>query len=346
MTTFVPFPKIDQFRHAIRHVSTSTRFKGKDDQGQPIYDASVPLPSITFRGTVKLHGTNAGLGFFPSVGVWAQSRNRVLTLDKDNSGFCAFVVKQKDALSAMCVSLLAELKDDEKNTALDDQHQQELVVFGEWCGGNIQAKVGINGLPLMFVVFEVKYGHRWLGCDFPSVRGKALPEGVYNILDFPTFEMEVDFQAPEQSQNAFVKMTETVEACCPVASFFGRQEGKSCTTGEGIVWRGIFQGEPLRFKVKGEKHAGSKVKKLATVAPEKMSSIKQFVEYAVTENRLTQGLEHVKHERADTRKFIRWVREDVFKEESDTLSASGLTEADVATSLQRAASHWFRKSCM
>ena len=41
-------------------------------------------------------------------------------------------------------------------------------------------------------------------------------------------------------------------------------------------------------KVKGEKHSSSKVKKLASVDVEKLNSIKDFVDYAVTESRLEQ----------------------------------------------------------
>jgi len=94
--------------------------------------------------------------------------------------------------------------------------------------------------------------------------------------------------------------------------------------GEGIVWTAEFKGIVHRFKVKGEKHSSSKVKTLANVNVEKLEGIQKFVDYAVTESRFNQACENVfpNDEPIDVRKMgdvIRWVVNDVIKEEMDTM---------------------------
>jgi hypothetical protein len=62
------------------------------------------------------------------------------------------------------------------------------------------------------------------------------------------------------------------------------------TIGEGCVWVAQVNGHDFRFKVKGVKHSVSKIKTLAKVDTEKVNSIHEFVDYAVTENRFKQGI--------------------------------------------------------
>lgn len=88
-------------------------------------------------------------------------------------------------------------------------------------------------------------------------------------------------------------------------------------------------------KVKGEKHAGSsKVKTLANVDVEKLESVRDFIDYAVTQGRFNQGIENTfpNEEPINVKKMgdlIRWVVNDIIKEESDTLAENGLEPKDV-----------------
>jgi hypothetical protein len=134
---------------------------------------------------------------------------------------------------------------------------------------------------------------------------------------------------PQLVQNDLTDLTIAVEEQCPVAKHFGA-EG----IGEGIVWSVEFKGVVHRFKVKGEKHSSSKVKTLAAVDVEKLNSITEFIDYVVTESRFNQALENTypNNEPIDIKKMgdlIRWVVNDVIKEESDTLAKSGLEPKDV-----------------
>jgi hypothetical protein len=100
-------------------------------------------------------------------------------------------------------------------------------------------------------------------------------------------------------------------------------------TGEGIVWEYIDGDKRLIMKVKGEKHQNSKVKTLTTVNVEEVENMKAFIEYAVTENRMKQGIDkmienHVPLELKSTGEYLRWVYNDVIKEESDTILKNGI----------------------
>ena len=117
--------------------------------------------------------------------------------------------------------------------------------------------------------------------------------------------------------------------------------------GEGLCWVGHYKDSRYVFKVKGEKHSSSKVKKLAHVDIEKMNSIEEFVNYAVTENRLNQAIEQVftstsiQPSQKGTGDFLRWMVKDVMKEETDTMVKNGLEPKDVNKYISEKARRWF-----
>jgi len=55
---------------------------------------------------------------------------------------------------------------------------------------------------------------------------------IYNIYDFPTWEIEIDMENPKQIQNQLIEITNSVESKCPVSSQLG-----SDGIGEGVVWK-------------------------------------------------------------------------------------------------------------
>jgi hypothetical protein len=300
------FTDIGQFREVIRSVKTHHDYHGKDENGEPIYGHLTPYPILKFRGTVKLHGTNAGIRKEKDGSYWFQSRENDLSLEKDNARFYA----------------LMNMRPYER---LFDgiQFEDTCVIYGEWCGENIQKGVAITQLPKMFVIFAVRIDDVYM--DLKQYSHLRMPEhDIYNILDFPHWEMDIDFNEPELVQNKLIDLTMAVEAECPV----GKQLGVT-GTGEGIVWEHV--NGPLRyiFKVKGEKHQNSKVKTLTTVNVEEVENMKAFIEYAVTENRMKQGIDkmienHVPLELKSTGEYLRWVYNDVIKEESDTILKNGI----------------------
>ena len=175
----------------------------------------------------------------------------------------------------------------------------------------------------MFVIFAVRIDGVYQDIEnYKHLKNEE--QQIYNILQFEHYFMDIDFEHPEITQNKLVEKTIAVETQCPVGKYFG-QEG----IGEGIVWEYINGEKRYIFKVKGERHQSSKIKKLVTVDIEEIENINEFVEYAVTENRLKQGIDKLKElgkviDEKATGDYLRWVFNDVVKEESDTIVKNGI----------------------
>ena len=327
MKKMIKFPSIEQFRSVVATVLRQFNFAGLDENGDAIYDTTKPKPILTFKGTVKLHGTNAAVCWNASSGMWAQSRENIITPEKDNAGFAFFVESHKEAFMELFKQIDSKIMETFTHTTI--------TIYGEWCGGNIQKGVGITNLEKSFFIFGVKITPNpeeetarpsyWV--DYNYLRS---PENkIYNIDDFPTYSMDIDFNMPQLVQNKLSELTIAVEEECPVAKAFGFSG-----IGEGIVWSTNLNGNVHRFKCKGEKHSSSKVKTLASVDVEKLESIQSFVEYAVTESRFKQALENVfpNEEPIENKKLgdvIRWVVNDVVKEEMDTMVENKIEPKDV-----------------
>lgn len=317
------YSSIEQFRTVIKEVRMHFDFKGKDENGKAIYQHTENYPTLKFRGTVKLHGTNASIVKYSDGRFEFQSRERVLSLDDDNADFMAEML-QKDYQSLF------------NGIEFTDY----IAIYGEWSGGNIQKKVALNKLPKMFVIFGVKVDGEWM--DLPP--NLAMNESrIYNILQFPTYDVDIDFNNPELVQNKIIELTVAVETSCPVGKQLG-VEG----TGEGLVFT-CATNQHWKFKSKGEKHSVSKVKTLNAVDVELMKNITEFVDMAVTENRMEQGLSYFKENNIEidpknVGQFLRWIVTDVLKEESDTLEKSGLDDKKIKNAIVSKARIWYLNS--
>jgi hypothetical protein len=331
----IKFPKIEQFRAVVATVKHVARFEGVDANNELIYNDN-ELPTVSFEGTVKLHGTNSAICFNKSMNeTWYQSREVIVT--SGHFGFVNFFNNNKELVDMICDSV---------SDYLEIPANHDVAVYGEWCGPGVNKGTAIQKLPeKIFVVFGVMsipmdsddendkiwYDHTYL--MFGSSR-------VYNIYDFPTYNIQVDFNNAKDSVKLLEKITLDVENECPVA--------KQLTVsgiGEGVVWVGDYNGKPLRFKTKGDKHKSTKEKSLVAIEPEKLDSINRVLEYLVTESRYEQGKFETKAElhRKDTGKLIQWIAQDIEKEESDTLSANNLTWKDVSYRVTNAYRNMFFK---
>ena len=342
----IKYASIGQFRNAIKSIKKYVTYVGRDEDGKPIHNRNAELPKITFKGTVKLHGTNGGICLTKD-GLHVQSRNRIITPDNDNMGFATFVESNKESI-LIVFDVIRNSK-----ILLDGD---TITIYGEWCGGKVQKNVAISGLPMMFVIFDIKISSTSddnLSCwiDEGKILDKKVdPEGdsfrlsyessnIYNINDFETHEIIIDIKDPKTVRNKLIEFTNNVEKECPVGKKFKRIIGTDNTTGEGIVWKAEFDERVFRFKVKGKDHSSSKVKKLASISPEKIESIKKFVEYAATENRFNQGIEvlftstNTEPETKHVGKIMKWVFGDICKEEKDTLKENGLSVKEVRSDI-------------
>jgi hypothetical protein len=80
MKKMIKYPSIEQFRNIVSNVNRHFNFVGLDENGDAIYDPTLPKPVITFKGTVKLHGTNGCVSHNALSGMWAQSRENIITI--------------------------------------------------------------------------------------------------------------------------------------------------------------------------------------------------------------------------------------------------------------------------
>ena len=323
----IKFPKIEQFRNVVSSILRKSNFVGLDDNGDAIYDTTKLKPTLTFKGSVKLHGTNAGVSFNDKFGLWTQSRGVAYELGDVGShmGFTSFVNSNKE--------FFEETMKDIAHRNNIDTSKFCITIYGEWAGQGIQKGVSICEIDKSFFIFGVKVSNpddenfKSLWLDHSGIRSNE--KRIFNILDFPTFEIEIDFNMPQLIQNKLGEITQEIEDECPVGKFFGHSG-----VGEGVVWSCLHNGERHSFKVKGTKHSVSKVKTLAPVDVEKLNSIQDFVDYSVTRARFEQGMSEVfsspsEYDTKKTGDIIRWVIKDIQDEEMDVLVENNLSPKDV-----------------
>lgn len=373
---FYSFPSIEQFRTVVKHVNDRCAFQGAVVKPTLLFSGSVKLhgtnASVVYtpgddpqlyaqsrNNVITPDEDNAGFARFVQDGAtWNQALDHMLTQYKT-------------------VGFLGSLDYDDVRPNAKKAHT--VAVYGEWCGGSIQKNVALNQLPKMFVVFGIKFLRdgkviedgvevdgqisTWLmpweaqeavkqclqHTDTCPANIKTTP--IYSIEEFPTWSITIDFNEPHLAQNKLAELTLAVEQECPV----GKQLGVS-GVGEGIVWTCIggkglvnIRTDDLVFKVKGEKHSDTKVKTLASVDVEKVNSIKACAELVATPHRFEKGLDvlkllHPNEDVLDNRyigEFLKWVGNDVLKEETDTITENGLEPKEVTKAVNLLAKNWF-----
>jgi len=319
----ISYPKIGQFRDVIRAIRLKSRYVGNDENGEPMYDNSLPIPTVKFQGTVKLHGTNASVSC-NNDHFWIQSRKNIISTQNDNAAFAFFINSRLMVINGLINKIV-----DCENI---DTSIYTVTLYGEWAGKGIQRGVAINKIDKSWFLFGAKVskiGDDEFNSYWVPINGiKNTEARIYNIFDFKKYEIDINFEQPELAQNKLEEITMSVEKHCPVAEAFD-YDG----FGEGVVWVGEYKNDMYRFKVKGEKHSVTKVKTLAPVDVEKLNSINEFVDYVVTQNRFEQAVtETIEDGLLDIKKMgdvIRWVINDIISEEISTLSENNLEPKDV-----------------
>ena len=339
------FPSIGQFANVVSSVNRKATYVGRDSNDEPIYDKFAAKPTLSFIGTTKLHGTNAGviIDFYNDI-IYFENRENVLTPEKDNAGFATYMSSIQEDFANMVVENLG-LEHTEwypSNTTDGFWKDHVLAIYGEWCGGSIQKKVALNGLEKMFVIFNATIRTRentesrnldWFPVE-EIKKMKLTDKKVHNIYDFKTWQTTINFEKFYESINQIVENTVAVEEECPVAKEFG-----STGIGEGIVYICVTPGynnSDFWFKSKGEKHANSKVK---TLKPVDDAKINRMIEIA---NKVTPAwrLEQMFNQTFDTLNggvvtteklgdFIKAVNSDICKEETLLMETEGIQFKDI-----------------
>ena len=304
-------------------------------------------PVLDFYGTIKLHGTNAGIGY-DGQNLWCQSRSNIITTKSDNAGFAFFVECNKDYILELMNRIQTEFSID-----LD---QNYIVLFGEWCGSSIQRKVGISQFDKMFFIFDAKIvstkdkeQNYYVDSKLEFIKSNH-SNRIYNIHEFKTYSIQLDLNQLEKAQSDIIKIIEEVEADCPVTSALGKNG-----IGEGVVFRHYYnKTDRFVFKAKGELHSVTKNKEKVPIKVEKNQNLIEFVENSVTSNRFEQALEHIyklnpelstygkPYEMKDIRNVIDWVRDDILKEERDTIVENNFEPKQLYPEIAKIASTMFK----
>ena len=312
----IKFPKIKQFKDTVHSVKSEHDFRGFDENNVAIYEHLSPYPTITFYGTVKLHGTNAAVVHYKdSNDIKYQSRNRELSLMSDNASFCASIHGYN------WISVFEQY-----------EYKNHIAIFGEWIGQGIQKGVAICQLPKMFVIFAVLADEQWK--ELPILEDNPL---VTRIDRCEKYFIAIDFNSPETVLSTLTELTDKVENQCPFAATFGI-EG----IGEGIVWKS--ENNQYTFKTKGKLHRESVDEEI--VDKPNFADADTFVERTCTPQRLEKLYERLKDEKEnlsakDTLDYLKLVANDIFEEENLTMSESRLDAKRVIGGITRKARIYF-----
>ena len=79
----IKYPSISQYRQIVKEITERACFIGLDEEGKAQFDYLKPKPVLTFSITPKAHGTNAGVCYSEPDGLWCQSRENIITTEKD-----------------------------------------------------------------------------------------------------------------------------------------------------------------------------------------------------------------------------------------------------------------------
>lgn len=348
--SFVPYPSTPDFAKFRRDL----RFR---DEGRHLLKG-------TYTGTVKLHGTNITIVYTLSNRETPQfqSRNLIITPTKDNVGAAASLSK------APLRPLIDEIM-----RIYGQEDFTEVLIAGEWAGEGIQKGTALSSLPRFYAIFNIRIDGHWV--DLRKYTTVHSPEHrIYNIMNFTTYSIDIDFRTDTSATVVEMdNLTKAVATKCPVGAELkeelkddlsdlmaaldvsGGKKKKPATlsTGEGIVWTLVpeppFDTTLYNFKTKSELFltSANAPKEPRVDRSEELARAKDFTDFALAERRYEQGEEYLQEfgkDPKDTKnlgEFIRWVANDVIKEEGWRMEEMGTNEQDVRKVVADRARAWY-----
>ena len=305
--SFHPFPHIGNFRKLNSDVEKAV--------------VQFPNEEVPYRGTVKIHGTNAAVSQRLAGGeLSCQSRNRLLHAGEDNFGFSAFMDQRRescDRLFSRCRLVGGE----------GVYH-----VFGEFAGQGIQKGMAVSAIPKFFVIFAVcREGDFMdlsnLGHDFHDHS-----QNIYNVFDFGQWTLTLKRSNMNASDDIIKEITAEICAECPAGRFLG-----ASGNGEGIVWQCLDAPQDARLWFKSKGDDGNMESALRTPTESCADAAKTFADVVVTPDRVLQGIVAMKEAGCpEHRNVVAWVVQDALREEGSHL---GVEDAKIYVKALRARSH-------
>ena len=325
-SSFIKYPSIGQLKDVpeqLPYVNMSEEIMQQD--------------TLTYEGTVKLHGCNCSVVSRLSEPLQYQSRHLVLSPEADGMGFYKWAAERQTAIEELLTKLRSRCTEEGST----------LVLFGEFCGPGIQKGVGITQQPdKFFVIFNVRSESQWVPPELWE--DLSSPEsGIYVIRSFARYEQVLSISNVMAGLASIDEVTEQVGRDCPVARALGTPG-----PGEGIVWiPKEVSSSRLWFKSKCQAHAITssvrKAPKITKASPVDVVA-QEFVAENVTEARLCQGLDYMREfgiekSMSNLGVFVKWVCDDVLREEGSVLTEE--CQKKVKKLVANKCVTWFKKQC-
>lgn len=278
------------------------------------------LPTLVFRGSEKLHGENMAVCYSQGE-LWVQGRNHIRTLLGDQNGMAAFVDNTKSTW--MQIFNLLEGRDF-INT---DTHT--IVLDCEWAGADIHkgnaACSGIDKGAYLFDFYRVVSNDDNTETLYPTTGIDFAPHGIYNMAAFGSFDIHLDFSKPRECEELLTKLALLLEEKSPIADYHEKPDN----VGEGAyLWCLASNDHPTyRLKTKGEKHGGKpKVpREQSKLTSEERAKLDALADAVTPVWRITQAIAETEAtSKVDTGKVLKWVNEDIVKEEMPKLHEAGV----------------------
>lgn len=287
------------------------------------------LTHITYRGKIKLHGTNAGV-YLNGNEIITQSRSRVITPEDDNYGFATWAHETAWPFT-----------------------DRPFTIYGEWFGKGINKGAATCDVEKRTFAPFGAYDHdnkRWI-CD-PGELQEFFPGAYYSnslIIPWHGDPITVDLVRPGRARDVLEAELERVEAEDP----WIKEKFDISGTGEGLVYYPVSV-EPggdlqhvtddlmkLVFKIKGRKHREKQTKQRVEIDHEALEGAQALAASYVTPARLNQcfaelGLSPEDWEKKHIGPIMKWMSVDIFKECQVDLEQSGLEWKKVNGSVMRA----------
>lgn len=291
----------------------------------------IPTTPVNAVYTEKIHGTNASVCFNEIDGLWVQSRNSIIEVGNDNYG-CASFVKERKREFMDIVNKLAE----KYNINL---LRETIVIYFEFTGGNIQQQSACSGMTkraILFNMFEV-FDEKGRVGYFNNDTSPNESANIYNNLERKI--VTIDFNNIETTYEKLMDIVLKLEE----NSEIGSKMGVDGNTGEGIIVELYLDGKYYKFKVKGEKHSKTSIKKIKLQKDDNPLAI-AFAEKH-TRIRLEQCWSETIGENVPSNKdignFLKWINSDINKEEQNELAKNSLEMKDVSRYIVEISKTWF-----
>lgn len=304
---FLKFPKIGKFQDALKEMRKNE------------------MTEITYLITPKMHGTNAALAFKDGELQHCQSRNRILSVLRDNAGFAEFVTQHTEALEE----------------AFKDEG--EYYIFGEWIGPSTIKGAAVGALDQRyFVAFQKCKNNQWNPVDYIHSEDSQ----IRSVSEFfPKLEYSVKVDKRHEVYDELMEITKAITINCPVA--YGL-ENVEHGVGEGLVGSTPGDNPGLWFKIVGDKHKngkGSKTK-LSDTDYEAITDADAFTLVFFDEGRLEQGLDYMREMLIEdsiknTGEFIKWANKEFEEEGLKDYLEQGLEGKLAKRSISKRCGKWF-----